>query len=93
MDDVFVWVGAAIGLVITIFYLIKFWSALGPKDVVAGISIMGSSIGLATGVKVCSYAIVYAHVPPIKDISTPAFAGGFGICLYCLYVIRQRFKE
>ncbi len=92
MDDIFVWVGVGLGILTIGYYGAFFWSKLMPADVFAGVSIMGGSVGLASGVKVCCYSIMYAKVWPIKDISTASFLGGFALCLVGLYTIYHRFK-
>ncbi len=92
MDDIFVWVGVACGILTMAVYAISFRSKLQAADVFAGASIMGGCVGIASGIKVCSYSIMYAKTPPIKDISTACFLGGFAICLVGLYTVYHRFK-
>ena len=75
MDDPFVLLGLflGIGLVAAHFWVFKV------SNLVDAISLILSGIGLLTGIKVCSFALFYRDVSPIKEISTQVFIGGFAI--------------
>jgi hypothetical protein len=92
MDDIFVWAGIGLGLLTMAIYAFIFWPKIVAADVFAGSSIMGGCVGFASGVKVCFYSVLYAKVPPIKDISVASFLGGFALCLVGLYTVYHRFK-
>jgi uncharacterized membrane protein YphA (DoxX/SURF4 family) len=79
VSDPFVLLGACAGIVCLVAYVIITRSRSQDPNLVDGLSLILSGVGLLTGFKVCWFAYIYSDTAPLKEISIQIFIGGVAI--------------
>jgi len=90
MSDSFILGGVILGVALLLAYVAK---VKKEADLVDGISLILSGIGLLTGIKVCWLANADRDVSPIKEISTQVFVGGVAICWVSIQNGLKKFRN